>query len=168
MAFPDRLARLRKDKALIQKRSRSERMSDGLTMSSAVSSRPYRGSPTAGKRPPRRASWKPEVPGVGIEPTWDFSRGILSPLRLPFRHPAKLLLCNHLRYTHNRRKRWRGENDVIHCTSRSSVSCVTTRSMVSSSGHWYAFLSASRLSHPPACATSTSGKLFRELAQSRR
>ena len=62
----------------------------------------------------------------------------------------------------------RGENDVIHRTSRSSVSCVTTRSMVSSSGHWYAFLSASRLSHPPACATSTSGKLFRELAQSRR
>ena len=29
-----------------------------------------------------------QVPGVGIEPTWDFSRGILSPLRLPFRHPA--------------------------------------------------------------------------------
>ena len=28
------------------------------------------------------------VPGVGIEPTWDFSRGILSPLRLPFRHPG--------------------------------------------------------------------------------
>jgi hypothetical protein len=25
---------------------------------------------------------------VGIEPTWDFSRGILSPLRLPFRHPG--------------------------------------------------------------------------------
>ena len=29
-----------------------------------------------------------QVPGVGIEPTWDFSRGILSPLRLPFRHPG--------------------------------------------------------------------------------
>ena len=28
------------------------------------------------------------MPGVGIEPTWDFSRGILSPLRLPFRHPG--------------------------------------------------------------------------------
>ena len=31
------------------------------------------------------------VPGVGIEPTWDFSRGILSPLRLPFRHPGNSL-----------------------------------------------------------------------------
>ena len=30
-----------------------------------------------------------KVPGVGIEPTWDFSRGILSPLRLPFRHPGR-------------------------------------------------------------------------------
>ena len=30
-----------------------------------------------------------QVPGVGIEPTWDFSRGILSPLRLPFRHPGR-------------------------------------------------------------------------------
>ena len=30
------------------------------------------------------------VPGVGIEPTWDCSRGILSPLRLPFRHPGEI------------------------------------------------------------------------------
>ena len=30
-----------------------------------------------------------QMPGVGIEPTWDFSRGILSPLRLPFRHPGR-------------------------------------------------------------------------------
>ena len=30
------------------------------------------------------------MPGVGIEPTWDFSRGILSPLRLPFRHPGAI------------------------------------------------------------------------------
>ena len=33
-----------------------------------------------------------EVPGVGIEPTWDFSRGILSPLRLPFRHPGQVMI----------------------------------------------------------------------------
>ena len=29
------------------------------------------------------------MPGVGFEPTWDCSRGILSPLRLPFRHPGQ-------------------------------------------------------------------------------
>ncbi len=28
------------------------------------------------------------MPRAGIEPAWDFSRGILSPLRLPFRHPG--------------------------------------------------------------------------------
>ena len=28
------------------------------------------------------------VPGVGIEPTYSFEWGILSPLRLPFRHPG--------------------------------------------------------------------------------
>ena len=29
------------------------------------------------------------MPGAGIEPAWDCSRGILSPLRLPFRHPGR-------------------------------------------------------------------------------
>jgi hypothetical protein len=28
------------------------------------------------------------VPGVGLEPTYPFEWGILSPLRLPFRHPG--------------------------------------------------------------------------------
>ena len=32
-----------------------------------------------------------QVPGAGIEPAWDISRGILSPLRLPFRHPGQVL-----------------------------------------------------------------------------
>ena len=42
-----------------------------------------------------------QVPGAGIEPAWDISRGILSPLRLPFRHPGgtpyhkgSVLFCN--------------------------------------------------------------------------
>ena len=42
---------------------------------------------------PRGRMWKTAqspVPGVGIEPTWDCSRGILSPLRLPFRHPGEI------------------------------------------------------------------------------
>jgi hypothetical protein len=30
------------------------------------------------------------MPGLGFEPRWDCSRGILSPLRLPFRHPGHL------------------------------------------------------------------------------
>ena len=45
------------------------------------------------RRPPRGRMWKTAqspVPGVGIEPTWDCSRGILSPLRLPFRHPGEI------------------------------------------------------------------------------
>src|SRR5262249_21141707 len=29
-----------------------------------------------------------QVPGVGVEPTRPCGRGILSPLRLPFRHPG--------------------------------------------------------------------------------
>ena len=31
------------------------------------------------------------VPGVGIEPTWSFDPRILSPLRIPFRHPGNCL-----------------------------------------------------------------------------
>ena len=46
-------------------------------------------------------------------------------------------------------------------TSRSSVSCVTTRSIVTSSACWYACFNASRLAQPPACARSTSGRPFR-------
>ena len=34
------------------------------------------------------------VPGAGVEPAWDFSRGILSPLRLPIPPPGqKELFC---------------------------------------------------------------------------
>lgn len=33
------------------------------------------------------------VPGVGLEPTWPCSQGILSPQRLPFRHPGKVWDC---------------------------------------------------------------------------
>ncbi len=29
-----------------------------------------------------------KMPGVGFEPTWVNTPGILSPLRLPFRHPG--------------------------------------------------------------------------------
>src|SRR4051812_8001468 len=32
------------------------------------------------------------VPGGGIEPTCPCERGILSPLRIPFRHPGSVLL----------------------------------------------------------------------------
>ncbi|KKS33493.1 MAG: hypothetical protein UU96_C0022G0001, partial [Parcubacteria group bacterium GW2011_GWC2_42_13] len=32
------------------------------------------------------------VPGVGLEPTWDCSRNILSVVRMPFRHPGKINL----------------------------------------------------------------------------
>lgn len=57
---------------------------------------------------------------------------------------------------------------LTHFTSRSSAPWVTTRSIVSSSGRWYAIFKASKLDHPPAWATSTSGKSFLELAHSRR
>ena len=36
------------------------------------------------------------MPGVRIELTRDRSRGILSPLRLPFRHPGDSMSCNQL------------------------------------------------------------------------
>ncbi len=57
-------------------------------------------SESAGEtREPRHCRYS--VPGAGIEPAWDFSRGILSPLRLPFRHPGgtpyhkgSVLFCN--------------------------------------------------------------------------
>ena len=41
------------------------------------------------KKPPRLAgskSYKGMVPETGLEPVWSCLRGILSPLRLPFRH----------------------------------------------------------------------------------
>jgi hypothetical protein len=31
------------------------------------------------------------MPGVGVEPTWAEALGVLSPLRLPFRHPGVML-----------------------------------------------------------------------------
>ena len=33
------------------------------------------------------------VPGVGLEPTWPCGQGILSPQRLPFRHPGEVWDC---------------------------------------------------------------------------
>ena len=33
------------------------------------------------------------VPGVGLEPTQCFHRGILNPLRLPIRHPGGVHFC---------------------------------------------------------------------------
>ncbi len=51
--------------------------------------------------PPQRRTKSPNaphspllfvMPGVGIEPTWSFDPRILSPLRIPFRHPGNYYL----------------------------------------------------------------------------
>ena len=48
--------------------------------------------PTDGSLRPRRARRR-LVPGVGFEPTRPCGQGILSPQRLPFRHPGEVWDC---------------------------------------------------------------------------
>jgi hypothetical protein len=43
--------------------------------------------------PMRRTPERKLVPGVGLEPTWPCGQGILSPQRLPFRHPGEVWDC---------------------------------------------------------------------------
>lgn len=62
--------------------------------------------------------------------------------------------------------KWRHDSDYL--PRRSSCGSSTTRSIVFGSACWYAVLSACRLFHPPAAATSTSGWCFRSVAHLRR
>ena len=96
------------------------------------------------------------VPGVGIEPTWDFSRGILSPLRLPFRHPGQVIdsqpLTLHSQPPKTLAGRVCGASLVLYMPVVIGLLVAPSRALLR--GAW------SR--HPGT------GRLFRELAQSRR
>ena len=48
----------------------------------------HRVEPTKPSFPPKQAATIHLVPGAGLEPARPFGQGILSPMRLPFRHPG--------------------------------------------------------------------------------
>ena len=50
---------------------------------------PY--GPRTTRRTKRLSPCATTMPRVGVEPTWAEALGVLSPLRLPFRHPGVML-----------------------------------------------------------------------------